>query len=295
MRRLLAPVAAVALLLATVGTALAWVKPTLTAECAPDATHYAWKINLHSEGNYNIDWSFFADFEPATKVNFVTAGDHSFVTPRGGTTLYVRWSSDKGSKAQATANASLCAPPPEPGIEITKTDNATDPVVPGTVVTYTYQVKNTGDVPLSSVAVTDKIDGSESIACAVNSSVYTGDNGNGILDPDETWTFTCSVALQVTTTNRACVTTQVDQAPSVGACATDTVVVSTPPVTVVVSTPPEQEEEAGAGTPAATLADTSIELPGSSPLPAILFGLVLAGSLGALGYANVKVVAGPKR
>lgn len=284
MRKLLAPVLAVGLLLAMVGTVLAWVQPTLTSECAPDGTHYAWKINLHSgESNYNIDWSFNSDFEPFTTVNFVTPGDHSFVTPRTATTLYVRWSSDKNSKTQATANGELCQPPPEPGIEITKTHNAEGAVDPGTLVTYTYKVKNTGETPLSTVVVNDEINGSDNIACAVNSSVYTGDNGNGILDVGETWTFSCSTTLQVTTVNQACVSAEVGDAPNVEACATAEVEVA------------EEEFEAGGGTPAATLADTSIQIDGSSPLPAIVFGMVLLASLGALAYTNVKVVRAPHR
>jgi hypothetical protein len=107
-RKLFAPVAALALVLMTAGIVLAWVQPTLTAECAPDANNYAWKINLHTEDNYKIDWSFDSTFGTFTTVDFLTAGDHSFTTVRGGTTLYVRWFSDHSSKASAAANAELC-------------------------------------------------------------------------------------------------------------------------------------------------------------------------------------------
>lgn len=109
MRRLLPPVAAVALTLATVGTVLAWARPMLTAECAPDANSLAWKINLQGpEDNYSIDWSFDSAFAGATTVDFLTAGDHSFTTPRGGWKLYVRWSSHHDSHAQADANLQIC-------------------------------------------------------------------------------------------------------------------------------------------------------------------------------------------
>lgn len=109
MRKLLAPVAALGLVLAMAGTVLAWVQPTLTSDCAPDANHFAWKINLHDEQNFSIDWSFASNFSGATAIGFGSAGDHSFVTPRGGSTLYVRWTSDHNSKAQANANLDLCA------------------------------------------------------------------------------------------------------------------------------------------------------------------------------------------
>jgi hypothetical protein len=108
-RKLLAPVAALGLVLAMAGTVLAWVQPTLTSDCAPDANHFAWKINLHNEQNFSIDWSFASNFSGATAIDFGSAGDHSFVTPRGGSTLYVRWTSDHNSKAQANANLDLCA------------------------------------------------------------------------------------------------------------------------------------------------------------------------------------------
>ena len=49
--------------------------------------------------------------------------------------------------------------------------------------------------------------------------------------------------------------------------------------------------EAGTGTPAATIPNTSLESNGSNPLPTILFSMVLLASLGTLAYTNVKVVA----
>ena len=109
MRRLLAPVAAIALTVATVGTVLGWARPMLTAECAPDANSLAWHINLQGpEDNYKVDWSFDSGFAGATTVDFVSAGDHSFTTPRDGWTLYVRWTSHHSSHAQAAANLQLC-------------------------------------------------------------------------------------------------------------------------------------------------------------------------------------------
>jgi hypothetical protein len=46
----------------------------------------------------------------------------------------------------------------------------------------------------------------------------------------------------------------------------------------------------GTGTPAASLANTALGLPGSGPLATILFGAILIASLGALAYANVTAV-----
>ncbi len=63
-------------------------------------------------------------------------------------------------------------------------DSPTGPHVPaGSTLTFTYVVTNTGNVALANVAVTDDELG------PITS--FTGDtNGNGLLDPTETWTYT---------------------------------------------------------------------------------------------------------
>ena len=94
------------------GTALAWEEPTLTALCAPDQNSYAWRITLHKEKDYNIDWSF-DSFATFTTTDFLTKGDHEFTTPRGGPTLKVRWTSEHDANAKADANPELCEPPEE--------------------------------------------------------------------------------------------------------------------------------------------------------------------------------------
>jgi hypothetical protein len=54
----------------------------------------------------------------------------------------------------------------------------------GGSVTYAYLVSNSGNVPLSDVAVMDN-------KCSPVTYV-SGDDGNGLLDVGETWTFTCT-------------------------------------------------------------------------------------------------------
>ena len=68
----------------------------------------------------------------------------------------------------------------------------------GGTVTYTYKVTNTGADVLHAVAVTDD-------KCSPVTGP-TGDNGNGVLDLLETWTYTCTTTLSVDTTNIASVT-----------------------------------------------------------------------------------------
>jgi uncharacterized repeat protein (TIGR01451 family) len=304
-RKLLAPVAALALVFVAAGAALAWNPLTLTANCAPDDNSYAWTINLPAEDNSKVDWSFDSDFASFTTVDFGSAGDHDFTTPRGGPTLYVRWNSDHRLDAQDSENANgdLCAPPPAPDIQIVKSNDADETVEPGTEVTYTYEVKNTGNVPLSDVAVKDQVMGSDNVACEPVAYQSSDGNDDDILDPGETWTFTCTTVLQGTTTNQACVSANVadeDSNPDlvkvdqksepVTDCDDNTVEVSHQPEQSVAESA-AQTVEAGTGTPAGSIPNTSLDGSGSSPLPTILFSMVLLGSLGGLAYTNVKVVA----
>ncbi len=81
-------------------------------------------------------------------------------------------------------------PSDEPAINIEKATNGVDADLPpgpeieiGEPVTWTYEVTNPGNVPLSDIEVTDDIDG-------VNPEYVSGDeNEDGILDLDETWIF----------------------------------------------------------------------------------------------------------
>jgi LPXTG-motif cell wall-anchored protein len=97
----------------------------------------------------------------------------------------------------------------QPAIEVTKTATPTRLVGSGEVE-YTYEVRNTGDVPLAGVAerITDD-------TCSPVSYVSGDQDEDGLLDTptsifedalDETWTFTCTVTLSETTTNTVVVT-----------------------------------------------------------------------------------------
>jgi len=85
----------------------------LEPDCADDENSYAWSITLNPESNQNIELSFAADFSGSWTTDFVTSGTHSFTTPRGGSTLYVRYVSDHGASDSAAANGELCEPPTE--------------------------------------------------------------------------------------------------------------------------------------------------------------------------------------
>ena len=182
MRKLLAPIVAITLIVATAGIALAWQAPTLTANCAPDDNTFAWTINLPGvEDNYKVDlsWDNFAT-PPFDTIDFGSSGDHDFTTPRGGSILYVRWTSDPEKMASVSGDSELCVP-----VE-------------------------------------------QSVAESAQQSVAQS---------------------------------------------------------------AQQTVEAGTGTPAGSIPNSALGSNGPSPLPTILFSLVLLASLGTLAYANVKVVA----
>lgn len=98
-----------------------------------------------------------------------------------------------------------------PGIFVVKTaqNNAGTPGDPITVghpnsVTYRYEVRNTGDTPLSQVGGVDNRCSPLTAATSASApyAVIGDTDADGLLDPNETWLFTCGpVALGESTTN----------------------------------------------------------------------------------------------
>jgi uncharacterized repeat protein (TIGR01451 family) len=80
--------------------------------------------------------------------------------------------------------ASITVNCPPIGINIDK--SGPDMAHVGDTITYTFEVSLTTPEPLFDVTVTDPI-------CNEGAPVYvSGDNGNNILEPEETWTYTCT-------------------------------------------------------------------------------------------------------
>jgi len=74
-----------------------------------------------------------------------------------------------------------------------------DPIIlpsGGGVVAYSYSVTNPGTVPLNNVTVTDD-------KCTAVTAVSGDGNGNGLLETNEVWMYTCNMTLRASTTNTA--------------------------------------------------------------------------------------------
>ncbi len=99
-----------------------------------------------------------------------------------------------------TANATVVVglPLTPPLIHLVKKPSVFVLPAGGGAVTYTYTVTNPGIVPLNNVSVTDN-------KCTGLPGLVLGNPGdlnhNGLLDSNETWTFTCQTHLTQTTTN----------------------------------------------------------------------------------------------
>jgi hypothetical protein len=99
--------------------------------------------------------------------------------------------------ATAIATVVVGAPTPPPLINIVKVPSRLIPFpYGGGDVTYTYTVTNPGVVAMHNVAVTDN-------KCSPVSYASGDANSNGLLDPGETWTYTCKTNVQASTRNVA--------------------------------------------------------------------------------------------
>jgi len=108
------------------------------------------------------------------------------------------WANGLTATDIASATVVVGTPIVPPLIHITKIPSPLTLLAGGGAVTYTKQVTNPGTVALSNVHVTDD---------KCTPTYVSGDmNGDSMLDPAETWTYTCTTNHTVTTTNTAIAT-----------------------------------------------------------------------------------------
>ena len=146
---------------------------------AGDATYQSGDINGNNRLDTNETWIFTAactvsDEDDSPLVNTATASGTGVLTPG------VVAASPRRVTAQASASVSIL----RPAIAITKEANPTE-AQEGDEITYTYEVTNPGNTPLSNVAVNDDRAG--------DATYQSGDtNNNDKLDVKETWIFTAT-------------------------------------------------------------------------------------------------------
>lgn len=104
------------------------------------------------------------------------------------------WANGISAVDIASATVIVGAPVVPPLIHVTKVPNPLALFSGGGMVTYTKKVTNPGTVALSNIRLTDD-------KCNLVSYISGDVNGDSMLDPTETWTYTCSMNLTQTTTN----------------------------------------------------------------------------------------------
>ncbi|HEY5383533.1 MAG TPA: ice-binding family protein [Candidatus Paceibacterota bacterium] len=149
-----------------------------------------------------------------------------------------------GWDTYAFANATVVvgAPISPPLINIVKVPSRLTPLPSGGgTVTYTYTVTNPGVVDLHEVQVTDD-------KCAPVSLISGDTNGDHLLQPDETWVYTCRTNISVSTRNVATALGKANDLIALG-YAFATVLVSTLTPTLPNTGIPPQEDTAPLAAP----------------------------------------------
>ena len=100
-----------------------------------------------------------------------------------------------GAGRQVSDSASVFVDLIHPGIEVTKSADKSE-IAPGEAVNFTVNVKNTGDVALTDIVVEDSL-----AECQLAGPA--GDDGNGVLDSLESWSYTCTMTPNSSITNLA--------------------------------------------------------------------------------------------
>ncbi len=155
------------------GSCATWNNPKLTVTEKPTAGYELKDIKcVHEQGSGN--WP-----KEPSKDSSQADGD----TTVSGSTINLKVSYWEWVKCYVT-NAPK-PPDQHPAIKVVKDGPAT--AHSGDQLTFSYTVTNPGDVPLTNVTATDD---------KCSPLTRTGDTSDATLDPGDTWTYTCSYAIQ---------------------------------------------------------------------------------------------------
>ena len=112
------------------------------------------------------------------------------------TVVATGWANGLSAVDLASATVVVGVPVIPPLIHVTKVPSPLTLPAGGGLVTFTEKITNPGTVALSNVSLTDD-------KCSPMQFVSGDLNGDGKLDPSETWTYTCQSRLAATTSNTA--------------------------------------------------------------------------------------------
>jgi len=144
-------------------------------------------------------------------------------------------------------------------IHVVKSASPTSLPVGGGSVTYTFVVTNLSSLPLTTITVSDT-------TCSP-ATLFSGDtNTNSVLEPTETWTYTCTRNVAGSTTNTVTVT---GQSGTLTVQDTDvaTVMVAQPPTTGPTPTPTATPTPTPTPTATPTPTPTATPSPNATPTP----------------------------
>ena len=113
------------------------------------------------------------------------------------TSANVTWTAPETGNFMISFNNFLCsqtvtARSCKSAVKINKTCDFESPVMVGDTITYHFEVTNTGDQPLHDVNLTDAFDWGPNC----EPSYISGDDGNDVLDPGESWLYECPYVVQ---------------------------------------------------------------------------------------------------
>jgi uncharacterized repeat protein (TIGR01451 family) len=121
------------------------------------------------------------------------------------------------------------SPPPQARLDVTLQASPAEAHV-GDVITYTYSLRNTGDLSFSSISASSDFSG--------NATYQSGDtNANVMLDPSETWVLTSVYTVQTGDYPQVVVTANISATASTGVTVVDTETATTPVLAVIITSP----------------------------------------------------------
>jgi len=129
-----------------------------------------------------------ATLAPGASVDFtatyvVTQADIDAGTPITNTATLAA-TPTQGTLAPETDSASVTVEDPAPDLKLEKTASATTDVAVGDVITYTYEVANSGNVTMNAVSISDAHSGTGTLSAVTPASVD--------LNPGDSQTFTAT-------------------------------------------------------------------------------------------------------